>query len=126
MPKHYQEMDEILGNREAINPRHVLESSSPIKAQSSPQIEQDICDKEILDEEVCTAVSAQKRKLSQSDDLPGLCGEVGTSDSEKHKSLAFAKSSFFKNKSKQGKCTSAPKSTPKNTPKSRKDGKKAA
>ena len=35
VPKHYQDMDEILGNREAINPRHVLESSSPIEAQSS-------------------------------------------------------------------------------------------
>ena len=35
MPKHYQDMDEILGNREAIN-HHVLESSSPIEAQGSP------------------------------------------------------------------------------------------
>ena len=34
--KHYQDMDEILGNREAVNPRHVLESSSLIEAQSSP------------------------------------------------------------------------------------------
>ena len=56
-------MDEILGKWEAINPRHVLKSSSPIEAQSSPQIDQDIRDKEILDEEVCAAVSAQKRKL---------------------------------------------------------------
>lgn len=71
-------MDEILGNREAINPRHVLESSSPIEVQSSPQIDQDIRDKEIFDEEVSAAVSAQKRKLVQSDDLPGLSGEVFT------------------------------------------------
>ena len=35
VPKHYQDIDEILGNREAINPRHVLESSSPIEAQTS-------------------------------------------------------------------------------------------
>lgn len=125
VPKHYQDMDEILGNREAINPRHVLESSSLIEAQSSPQIDQDIRYKEILDEEVSAAVSAQKRKLVQSDDLPGPSGEVGTSDSEEDESLAFAKSLFFKNKGKQGKCTSTPKSTPKNTPKSRKDGKKA-
>jgi len=126
MPKHYQDMDEILGNREAINPHNVLESSSPIEAQGSPQIDQDIREKEIWDEEVCAAVSAQKRKLVQSDDLPGPSGEVGTSDSEEDESLAFAKSLFFKNKGKQGKRTSTPKSTPKNTPKSRKDGKKAA
>jgi len=126
MPKHYQDMDEILGNREAINSHHVLESSSPIEAQGSPQIDQDIREKEIWDEEVCAAVSAQKRKLVQSDDLPGPSGEVGTSDSEEDESLAFAKSLFFKNKGKQGKRTSTPKSTPKNTPKSRKDGKKAA
>ena len=126
VPKHYQDMDEILGNREAINPRHVLESSSPIEAQSSPQIDQDIRDKQILDEEVCVAASAQKRKLVQSDNLPGPSGEVGTSDSEEDESLAFAKSLFFKNKGKQGKCTSTPKSSPKNTPKNRKDGKKAA
>ena len=75
-------MDEILGNREAINLRHVLESSSPIEAQSSPQIDQDIRDKQVLDEEVCVAASAQKRKLVQPDDLPGPSGEVGTSDSE--------------------------------------------
>ena len=106
--KHYQDMDEILGNREAINPRHVLESSSPIEDQSSPQIDQDIRDKEILDEEVCTAVSAQKRKLVQSDDLHGPSGEVGTSDLEEDESLAFAKSLFFKNKGKQGKCTRTP------------------
>lgn len=32
VPKHYQDIDEILGNREAINPRHVLESNLPIEA----------------------------------------------------------------------------------------------
>lgn len=79
-----------------------------------------------MDEEVCTAASAQKRKLVQSDDLPGPSGEVGTSDSEEDESLAFAKSLFFKNKGRQGKCTSTPKSSAKNTPKNRKDGKKAA
>lgn len=104
----------------------MLESSSPIEAQSSPQIDQDIRDKQILDEEVCAAASAQKRKLVQSDDLPGPSGEVGASDSDEDESLAFAKSSFFKNKGRQGKCTSTPKSSAKNTPKNRKDGKKAA
>ena len=94
----------------------MLESSSPIEAQSSPQIYQDIRDKEIFHEEVFAAVSAQKRKLVQSDDLPGPSGKVCTSDSEEDESLAFAKSLFFKNKGKQGK----------KTPKSRKDGKKAA
>ena len=106
-------MDEILGNREAINPPHVLESSSPIEPQSSREIDQDIRDKEILDEEVYAAESTQKRKIIQSDDQPGPSGEVCTSDSEEDEPLAFAKSLFFKNKGKKGKCTSTPKSTPK-------------
>ena len=63
------------------------------------------------------SASAQKKKLVKSVDLPGPSGEVGTSDSEKDESLASAKSLFFKNKGKQGKCTSTPKSGPKNTPK---------
>ena len=119
-------MDEIHGNREAINPRHVLEGSLPIEGQSFPQIDQDIRDKQILDEEVCVAASAQKRKLVQSDNLPGPSGKVGTSDSEEDESLAFAKSLFFKNKGKQGKCTSTPKSSPKNTPKNRKRWKESS
>ena len=45
MPKHYQDMDEILSNREAINPHNVLESSSLIEAQGSSQIDQDIREK---------------------------------------------------------------------------------
>ena len=73
------------------------------------------------DEEGSAAVSTQKRKFVQSGDLPGLSGEVCTSDSEEHGSLAFAKSLFLKNKGKQGKYTSTPKTTPKNTPKSRKE-----
>ena len=72
------------------------------------------------------AASAQKGKLVQSADPPSPSGEVGTSDSEEDGSLASAKSLFFKNKGKQGKCTSTPKSGPENTPKNRKDGKKAA
>lgn len=67
-----------------------------------------------------------KEEACQTDDLPGPSGEVGTSDSEEDESLAFAKSLFFKNKGKQGKCISTPKRSPKNTPKNRKDGKKAA
>lgn len=112
----------------AIEKPSILDTCWRVVRQSKPrvQIDQDIRDKQILDEEVCAAASAQKRKLVQSDDLPGPSGEVGTSDSEEDESLAFAKSLFFKNKGKQGKCTSTPKSSPKNTPKNRKDGKKAA
>ena len=115
-------MDEILGKREAINPQHVLESSSPpIKSQSTLGIDQDILDKEIFDEEIAAAASAQnlKRKVVGSDDpddLPGPSGEVYSSDSEEDQPLAFAKSLFLKNKGKKGKCTSTPKSTPKNAP----------
>ena len=100
-------MDEIVGNREAIN--------RPMEAQRSTQIDQDIRDKEIFAEK-CAAVSAQKRKIVQCDVLPGPSGKVGTFDSEEDEPLAFAKSLFFKNKGKQGQCTSSPKSTPKNTP----------
>ena len=51
--QHFQDMDEILGKREAINPQHVLESSSPpIKSQSTLGIDQDILDKEIFDAEI--------------------------------------------------------------------------
>ena len=61
--KHFQDMDEILGKREAINPQHVLESSSPpIKSQSTLGIDQDILDKEIFDAEIAAAASAQKFK----------------------------------------------------------------
>ena len=56
---------EILGKREAINPQHVLESSSPpIKSQSTLGIDQDILDKEIFDAEIAAAASAQNLKLS--------------------------------------------------------------
>ena len=108
-------------------------------ASSTLGIDQDILDKEIFDEEIAAAASAQnlKRKVVGSndpDDLPGPSGEVYTSDSEEDQPLAFAKSLFLKNKSKKGKYTSTPKSTPKNepkneprnAPKSLKDGKKAA
>ena len=108
-------------------------------ASSTLGIDQDILDKEIFDEEIAAAASAQnlKRKVVGSDDpddLPGPSGEVYTFDSEEDQPLAFAKSLFLKNKSKKGKYTSTPKSTPKNepkneprnAPKSLKDGKKAA
>ena len=104
-------------------------------ASSTLGIDQDILDKEIFDEEIAAAASAQnlKKKVVGSDDpddLPGPSGEVYTSDSEEDQPLAFAKSLFLKNKGKKGKCTSTPKSTPKNAPrnapKSLKDGKKAA
>ena len=91
---------------EAINPRHVLESSLLIETQSSREIDQDICDKEILDEEVYAAESTQNRKIIQSNDQPGPSGEVCTSDSEEDKPLAIGKSLFFKNKGKKGKCKS--------------------
>lgn len=74
----------------AIEKPSILDTCWRVVRQSKPrvQIDQDIRDKQILDEEVCAAASAQKRKLVQSDDLPGPSGEVGTSDSEEDESLA--------------------------------------
>ena len=69
-----------------------------------------------MDEEVSAAVSAQKRKLLQSDDQPGPSIEV----------IGLCEVLILQEQRQKGKCTSTPKSTPKNTLQSRKDGKKAA
>ena len=82
----YQEIFTI-GNREAVNPKHVLESSSQ-HVNSSPEIDQDLLEKEALDEEMW----AQKER-----DTPGMSGADGSE--EEDADMAFAKKLFFKNKS---------------------------
>jgi len=62
IPKHFNDMDEILGKRESINPRHVLESSH-VPDSESPEIselERDILEKDALDEEICPAAQKQR------------------------------------------------------------------
>ena len=45
IPRNFHDMDNILGNREAVNRKHVLESSSQ-HVDSSPEIDQDLLEKE--------------------------------------------------------------------------------
>lgn len=65
IPKHFNDMDEILGKRESINPRHVLESSH-VPNSDSPEmseLERDILEKDALDEEICRAAQKQSKGL---------------------------------------------------------------
>ena len=39
IPKHFNDMDEILGKRESINPHHVLESSHVPNSESPEMLE---------------------------------------------------------------------------------------
>ena len=85
-----------------VNPKHVLESSLYIT--SSPEIDKDLLDKEALDEEILVAARAQKER-----DTPGTSGKSTYSADgfeEDDKVVAFAKSLFFKNKSRKRKGTS--------------------
>ena len=95
-------MDNILGSREAVNPKHVLESSSQ-HVDSFPEIDQDLLEKEALDEEMWTAARAQNER-----DKPGTSGADGSE--EEDTDMALAKSLFFKNKSgkRKGLSTSTP------------------
>ena len=58
IPRNFHDMDNILGHREAVNPKHVLESSSQ-HVDSSPEIDQDLLEKEALDEEMWAAARAK-------------------------------------------------------------------
>ena len=60
IPRNFHTMDNILGNREAVNPKHMLESSSQV--DNSPQIDQDLLEKEALDEEMWAIAGAQKEE----------------------------------------------------------------
>lgn len=102
--RNFHDMDNILGNREAVNPKHVLESSSQ-HVDSSPEIGQDLLEKETLDEEMWAA-RAQKER-----DTPGTSGADGFE--EEDADMAFAKSLFFKNKSGKRKGPSTSTSNPK-------------
>ena len=59
--RNFNDMDNILGNREPVNRKHVLESSSQ-HVDSSPEIDQDLLEKETLDEEMWAAARAQKER----------------------------------------------------------------
>ena len=114
-PRNVNDMDDILGNRKAVNPTHVLESSSYV--ESFPEIDRDLLEKEALDEEILSASRAQKERNAL-----GPLGErtyFANGSDDEDEALAFSKSLFFKNKSGKRKCTGAP------NPKSRTRGKPA-
>ena len=62
IPKHFNDMDEILGKRESINPCHVLKSSDVPDSESREmsELEGDILEKDALDEEICRAAQKQR------------------------------------------------------------------
>lgn len=120
IPKHFNDIDEIMGKRESVDPRHVLESSSHVvDVNSSPEISQmdrDIQEKEGLDEEIYRAARNQRKRSAHRDVSPQAgtsseCAEPSNADnSDDDKALDFAKSLFFKSKGKNKKpLTSTPK-----------------
>ena len=100
------DMDEILGKRESINPRHVLESSHVPDSESPEmsELERDILEKDALDEEICQAAQKQRQGTAQNVSPPSECTVPSDGDeSNKDQSLAFAESLFFKSKGKNKK-----------------------
>ena len=73
--KHFNDMDEILGKRESINPRHVLESSHVPNSESPEmsELEHNILEKDALDEEICQAAQKQRQGTAQNVSPPSEC-----------------------------------------------------
>ncbi|PFX13470.1 hypothetical protein AWC38_SpisGene22441 [Stylophora pistillata] len=100
IPRNFHDMDNTLGNREAVNPKHELESSSQ-HVESSLKFDQDLLEKD--NEEIWAAARAQKER-----DTPDTSGADGSE--EEDADLAFAKSLLFKHKTekRKGPITSTP------------------
>ena len=104
--KHFNDMDEILGKRESINPCHVLESSHVPDSESPEmsELERDILEKDALDEEMCRAAKKQRQGTAQNVSPPSECTVPSDGDeSDNDQSLAFAESLFVKRKGKNKK-----------------------
>ena len=105
-PEHFNDMDEILGKRESMNPRH-MPKSSHVPDSESPEmseLERDILEKDALDEEICQAAQKQRQGTAQNVSPPSECTVPSDGDeSNKDQSLAFAESLFFKSKGKNKK-----------------------
>ena len=104
--KHFNDMDEILGKRESIDPRHMFESSHVPNSESPEmsELERDILKKDALDEEICQAAQKQRQGTAQNVSPPSECTVPSDGDeSNKDQSLAFAESLFFKSKGKNKK-----------------------
>ena len=104
IPKHFNNMDEILGKRESINPRHVLESSHVPNSELPEmlELEGDILEKDALDEEICRAAQKQRQGTAQNVSPPSEC-MVPSDRDESDQSLAFAESLFFKSRGRNKK-----------------------
>ncbi|KAK2564167.1 hypothetical protein P5673_012407 [Acropora cervicornis] len=106
IPKYFNNMDEILGNRESINPRHVFESSH-IPDSESPEmseLKQHILEKDGLDKEICRAAQKQRQGTPQNVSSPSECTVPPDGvESDNDQSLAFAEPLFFKSKGKNKK-----------------------
>ena len=105
IPKHFNDMDEILWKRESINPRHVLESShvSDSESPEMSELERDILEKDALhvDEEICRATQKQRQGTAQNVSPPSECMVPSDGDeSDNDQSLAFAESLFLRVKAK--------------------------
>lgn len=72
IPKHFNDLDAILGNREAVNPKHVLESSSYVDSSLENECNMSDLEKEAFDEEIWPAARAQKER-----DAPGTSLQNG-------------------------------------------------
>ena len=106
IPKHFNDMDEILGKRESINPCHVLESFHVPDSESPEmsELERDILEKDALDEEMCRAAKKQRQGPAQNVSPPSECTVPSDGDeSDNDQSLAFAESLFVKRKGKNKK-----------------------
>ena len=106
IPEHFNDMDEILGKRESINPRHVPKSSHVPDSESPEmsELERDILEKDALDEEICQAAQKQRQGTAQNVSPSSECTVPSDGDeSNKDQSLAFAESLFFKSKGKNKK-----------------------
>ena len=75
IPEHFNDMDEILGKRESINPRHVPKSSHVPDSESleMSEFERDILEKDALDEEICQAAQKQRQGTAQNVSPPSEC-----------------------------------------------------
>jgi len=106
IPKHCNDMDEILGKRESINQHHVLECFHVPDSESPEmsELEQDILEKDALDEEVCRAAQKQRQGTPQNVSSPSECMVPPDADeSDNDQSLPFTESLFFKSKGKNNK-----------------------
>ena len=74
LPKDFRDLDELMGHRQGVDPRHVLGSSTP--EVESGEIDRELLEKEALDDEILSAAERQTRTGPRKEDpTPGSSGE---------------------------------------------------